>query len=73
MNYPEGHEVVVHDTGVVEILDMTEREFHEAKDPRLAMDGNCGRVWDNTVPTAWTPVPSARCPFEYEHEELGEP
>lgn len=46
-------------TGVVE-LDPT--------DPRATVCGNCGRGWDDSVATSWTPVPSGRCPFEYEHE-----
>lgn len=29
--------------------------------------GNCGRSWDDSIATSWTPVPSARCPFEYFH------
>jgi len=37
---------------------------------RAATCGTCGRSWDDTVSTAWTPVPSGRCPFEYEHESL---
>jgi len=24
----------------------------------------CGRAWDDEAPTALTPTPSARCPFE---------
>jgi len=27
--------------------------------------GSCGRTWDDSQPTAWTPTPSGRCPFEY--------
>lgn len=30
--------------------------------------GSCGLSWDDSISTAWTPVPSARCPFEYFHE-----
>jgi hypothetical protein len=26
--------------------------------------GTCGRAWDDTRPTAITPTPSGRCPFE---------
>jgi hypothetical protein len=26
--------------------------------------GNCGRSWDDTISTEWTPAPSGRCPFE---------
>lgn len=31
--------------------------------------GTCGRSWDDNIITEWTPAPSARCPFEYFHEE----
>jgi hypothetical protein len=34
---------------------------------RAATCGTCGRSWDDTVSTSMTPVPSGRCPFEYEH------
>lgn len=30
--------------------------------------GTCGRSWDDSIPTSYTPAPSARCPFEYFHE-----
>lgn len=30
----------------------------------LATCGQCGRTWDDTIPTSYTPAPSARCPFE---------
>lgn len=36
--------------------------------PGMATCGACGRSWDDTIPTAWTPSPSARCPFEYFHD-----
>lgn len=29
--------------------------------------GHCGRSWDAARITSMTPVPSARCPFEYWH------
>ncbi len=32
--------------------------------------GTCGLSWDDAIPTTWTPVPSARCPFEYFHAEV---
>ena len=38
-----------------------------AKDPCTC--GTCGLTWDDAVPTSWTPAPSARCPFEYFHED----
>lgn len=31
--------------------------------------GTCGRSWDDAIATAWTPVPSGRCPFEYYHAD----
>jgi hypothetical protein len=31
--------------------------------------GACGLSWNDALITAWTPAPSARCPFEYEHKE----
>lgn len=30
--------------------------------------GYCGLSWDDDQPTSLTPVPSARCPFEYFHK-----
>lgn len=30
--------------------------------------GTCGLSWDDAIGTSWTPVPSARCPFEYFHK-----
>jgi hypothetical protein len=35
----------------------------------VAICGICGREWIDSIPTAVTPTPSARCPFEYDHEE----
>ncbi len=32
-----------------------------------AQCGACGRRWDDGKPTAWTPAPAGRCPFEYFH------
>jgi hypothetical protein len=29
--------------------------------------GECGRSWDDAIPTSYTPAPSARCPFEAYH------
>lgn len=37
--------------------------------PNDATCGSCGRSWDDSVSTCCTPVPSGRCPFEYDHEE----
>lgn len=41
-------------------------------DPRASVCGHCGRGWDDSIATSgpgyYTPVPSGRCPFEYEHE-----
>jgi hypothetical protein len=35
----------------------------------VALCGTCGRTWIDSIPTATTPTPSARCAFEYDHEE----
>jgi len=42
-------------------------------DRRAATCGTCNRSWDDTISTSMTPVPSGRCPFEYEHEVQSEP
>ena len=34
--------------------------------------GECGRSWDDHAVTAYTPVPSGRCPFEAFHEDAEE-
>lgn len=54
--------------GVVEVLDA---DSYKATHPDadLATCGHCGRTWDDAVGTSWTPAPSARCPFEYDHHE----
>lgn len=31
---------------------------------------SCGRSWNDAAISSVTPAPSARCPFEYEHEEV---
>ena len=33
----------------------------------IARCGHCGLSWNDSITTAWTPAPSARCPFEYFH------
>lgn len=41
----------------------------------IATCGSCGLSWDDSIPTSWTPAPSGRCPFEYQHryDKNGEP
>jgi hypothetical protein len=34
----------------------------------FARCGSCGRAWDDDKPTARTPAPAGRCPFEYWHK-----
>lgn len=54
------------DRGVVEVLDVNRYDLaHPNAD--VVTCGACGRSWDDAVSTAWTPAPSARCPFEYDH------
>jgi hypothetical protein len=56
---------VTHDNGVVEVLDKDAYGFPND----VATCGHCGRSWDDSVVSSMTPVPAARCPFEYEHED----
>jgi hypothetical protein len=30
----------------------------------IATCGDCGRAWDDSIPTSLTPAPAGRCPFE---------
>jgi hypothetical protein len=55
----------IHDTGVVEVL---RPDAYEPSDAVVTC-GVCARSWDDTIVTALTPVPGARCPFEYGHED----
>lgn len=56
----------VRDNGVIEVVD---QRWYLTRNPaaNLATCGICSRTWDDSVSTAVTPVPSGRCPFEYEH------
>ena len=51
--------------------DMSDLIELSPNDPRATVCGNCGRGWDDSISTSgtgyFTPVPSGRCPFEYEH------
>ncbi len=58
-NQPLDQKRTVHDNGVVEL---------DPANPNAAVCGHCGRGWDDSVITGLTPTPSARCPFEYDHE-----
>jgi hypothetical protein len=42
-------------------------EVSTATDP--VQCGTCGRWWDDAIATSMTPAPSARCPFEYFHDD----
>lgn len=35
-----------------------------------AQCGNCGVAWNDAVSTSVTPTPSARCPFEDQHNDI---
>lgn len=37
--------------------------------PNACRCGTCGRSWDDSIATSYTPAPSGRCPFEYYHVE----
>jgi hypothetical protein len=38
----------------------------------IATCGTCGKSWNDALITSRTPVPSARCPYEYIHDEIAE-
>lgn len=42
-----------------------------ARTPGACTCGTCGRSWDDSIATSYTPAPSGRCPFEYYHGENG--
>jgi hypothetical protein len=49
--------------------------YMESGTPRvlLAECGTCERGWNDALVTAVTPTPAARCPYEYEHGNMGVP
>jgi hypothetical protein len=50
--------------------DFPVRELDDDENPEgKATCGSCGRSWDDSISTGWTPAPSARCPFEAFHAE----
>lgn len=51
----------------VKVLRPGSSKWFKAK--RLATCNTCGRSWDDSIPTSYTPVPSARCPFEHFHAD----
>jgi hypothetical protein len=55
---------VPHDFAVRPLVTVEEKK--SAKD--LVTCGTCGRSWDDAISTAYTPTPSARCPFEAWHK-----
>ncbi len=36
----------------------------------MATCGTCGRTWNDAAISSLTPTPSARCPWESEHDEI---
>jgi hypothetical protein len=46
---------------------LTASTYGKAKDPVTCE--TCGCCWDDAIVTSWTPAPSARCPFEYFHDD----
>lgn len=61
---------VVHEDyprGVLEVFD-TRRYSAAAAD--IVTCGACGRSWNDHHSSGWTPAPSGRCPFEYDHRSL---
>jgi hypothetical protein len=69
-------EMDLFDGATIEVNKLWKRKFHSngvvelrPDNPKATVCGTCKRGWDDTVSTAWTPAPSGRCPFEYEHPE----
>jgi hypothetical protein len=52
--------------GVIEVFDA---KAYRIGNPNadIVTCGTCGRSWDDAHVSMWTPTPSGRCPFEYEH------
>jgi hypothetical protein len=57
---------ITDERGVVQVF---EHDAYLADHPNadLVTCGACGHTWDDAIATAWTPAPSGRCPFEYDH------
>lgn len=53
-------------TGVREIHDAT-AYLADHPGAAIAECGECQRMWDDSHASEWTPAPSGRCPFEYDH------
>ncbi len=51
--------------------DSDERTGRERVREEWCTCGTCGRDWNEAYITGRTPAPSARCPFEDEHEAEG--
>lgn len=59
--------------GVVRVLDTgayLAQQLRKGRDASRALVtcGACHRTWDDSIATAWTPAPAARCPFEDMHK-----
>lgn len=48
---------------------ITQDEYPAPPGADIVTCWTCHRSWDDSLPTSLTPAPSARCPFEYEHED----
>lgn len=51
----------------VQPLSTEERDRRAADGDEIASCETCNRSWDDSIPTAYTPAPSGRCPFEAFH------
>lgn len=74
MNITYGDSACEYGNGVVEVYDAVAylkyvRRSQPDKPDTVKECGDCGRMWDDAVVSAWTPAPAGRCPFDYDHEE----
>lgn len=65
---------------VEDLIEQLTPDFQRDSEPRWTDDrvvkldvmtcGTCGRSWDDALGSHLTPVPSGRCPFEYDHCDI---
>lgn len=71
--WPLDHSIRIEPTTGIIVAPVPGAVLRHDDDGRPIVDlvtcGSCGRTWNDAAGSSWTPVPSGRCPFEYEHDE----